>query len=55
MFQRTSDDISRFTPINIHKDEPEAPKVRDTVTKERDSEEYENHDMTDPQRPVDPP
>ena len=40
MFQRTSDDNSRFTLINIHEDESEAPRVRDTVTKERASEEY---------------
>ena len=50
LFWRTSDDSSvrRFTPINIHEDEPEDPRVRDTVTKERDSEEYKNHDMTKP-------
>ena len=47
MFQRASDDISIFTPINIHEDEPEAPKVRDTVIEQRDSEEYK--------RVVDPP
>ena len=38
--------VRRFTPINIHKDEPEALRVRDTVAKERASEEYKNHDMT---------
>ena len=48
MFQRTSDDIlvRRFTPINIHEDEPEDTRVRDTVVEERASEEYKNHDMT---------
>ena len=37
--QRTSDDslVRRFSPINIHDDEPEAPKVRDTLKKERAS------------------
>ena len=36
LFQRTSDDSSvrRFTPINIHEDEPEFPRVRDTMTEE---------------------
>ena len=47
LFQRKSDDSSRFTPINIHEDEPEAPRVKDTLTKERASEEYK--------REVDPP
>ena len=47
MFQRKSDDNSRFTLINIHKDEFESPRVRDTMTKERASEEYK--------RTVDPP
>ena len=46
LFQRTSEDNSRFTPINIHKDEPKALRVRDTVT-ERASEEYK--------RVIDPP
>ena len=46
LFQRKSDDSSRFTPINIHEDEPEAPRVKDTMTEERASEEYKNHDMT---------
>ena len=48
LFRRTSDDSSvrRFTPINIHEDEPEAPRVRDIVAKERASEEYKNHDIT---------
>ena len=40
LFQRKSDDNSRFTPINIHEDEPEAPRVRDTVTEEIALEEY---------------
>ena len=47
LFRRTSDDHSRFTPINIHKYEPEAPRVRDTVIEERASEEHK--------RAVDPP
>ena len=47
MFRRTSDDSSRFTSIKTHEDEPEAPRVRDTVTKERALEEYK--------RAVDPP
>ena len=47
MFRRTSDDSSRFTPINIHEYELEAPKVRGTMTEERDSEKYK--------REVDPP
>ena len=48
MFRRISDDSSvrRFTPITIHEDESEAPRVRDTVAKEIDLEEYTNHDMT---------
>ena len=40
MFRRTSDDSSIFTPINIHKDESEAPRIRDAMTEERDSEAY---------------
>ena len=44
---RTSDDSSSFTLINIHKDEPEAPRVRDIMTEERASKEYK--------RAVDPP
>ena len=47
MFRRISDDSSRFTPINLHKDEPEAPRVRNTVTEERALEEYK--------RAADPP
>ena len=47
MFRRTSDDSSRFTPINIHEDEPEATRVKDTVTEERASKEYK--------RAIDPP
>ena len=39
MFQRTSDDSSRFTPIRKHKDEPEA-----SIVKERASEEYKEND-----------
>ena len=35
LFRRTSDDISRFTPIRIHEDELEA-----SIAKEKDSEEY---------------
>ena len=40
LFRRTSDDNSIFTPINIHEDEPEAPKARDTMMEERALEEY---------------
>ena len=40
MFQRTSNESSRFTQINIHEDEPEAPRVRETMMEERASEEY---------------
>ena len=40
LFQRTSDDNSRFTPISIHEYEPEASQVKDTITKEKASEEY---------------
>ena len=47
MIRRIRDNSSRFTPINIHEDELEAPRVRDTVTEERNSEEYK--------RVVDPP
>ena len=47
MFRRTSDDSSRFTPINIHKDEPKSPKVKNNMMEERASEEYK--------RVVDPP
>ena len=47
MFQRASDEIPRFTPINIHKYEPGAPRVKDTVMEEIASEEYK--------RAVDPP
>ena len=32
LFRRTSDGNSKFTPINIHKDEPEVPRVKDTMT-----------------------
>ena len=39
LFRRTSDDSSRFTPISIHEDEPEAFRVKDTIAKERASEE----------------
>ena len=46
MFQRTSDESSIFSPINIHEDEPEAPRVKDTVVEKRALEEYKNHDMT---------
>jgi len=44
LFRRTSDDNSKFTPI---KHEPEAPRVRDTMTGEIAPEEYK--------RAVDPP
>ena len=40
LFLTTSDDSSRFTSINIHEDELEAPRVKDTVAEERASEEY---------------
>ena len=40
LFWRTSDDNSRFTPINIHEDELEAPRVRETMIEEKSSEEY---------------
>ena len=45
--QSISDDslVRTFTPVNIHEDEPEAPRFRDNVTKEISSEEYKNHDM----------
>ena len=48
MFRRISDDnsIRIYTPINIHEDEPEASRVRDTVAEEGALEEYKNHDMT---------
>ena len=47
LFWRTSDDnsVRRFTPINIHEDEPKYLKVKDTMKEERASEEYKNHDM----------
>ena len=35
LFQRTSDNSSRFTPISIHEDELEA-----SIEKEKTSEEY---------------
>ena len=35
LFRRKSDDSSRFTPISIHEDEPEA-----SIEKEKASEEY---------------
>ena len=40
LFQRTSDDNSKFTPI---KHEPEAPKVKDTMEKEISLEEHEEN------------
>ena len=45
MFRRTSDDSSvrRYNPINIHEDEYEAPRVRDTMVEETTLEEYKNH------------
>ena len=48
VFRRTSDNgsVRRFTPINIHEDELEASRVRDTVVEEWALEEYNNHDMT---------
>ena len=48
MFQRTSDEnlVRLFITVNPHEDGPEASKVRDTVTEQRASEEYKNHDMT---------
>ena len=38
MFQITSDDSSRFTPISIHEDEPKA-----SIVIEKDSEEYKEN------------
>ena len=48
LFRRTSDDslVRRYNPINIHEDEPESPRVRDTVAEERDLEEYKNNHIT---------
>ena len=43
LFQRTSNDSSRFTPIRIHEEEPEASQVKDTIAKERGSEEYKDN------------
>ena len=48
MFRRTSDENSRFTPINIHEYEPEAPRVRDIMKEERASEKYKK--AADPPR-----
>ena len=46
--RRTSDgnSVRRYNPINIHEDEFEGPRVRDTIVEERATEEYKNHDMT---------
>ena len=38
LFQRISDDSSRFTPISIHEDETEA-----SIAKEKYSEEYKEN------------
>ena len=38
MFQRTSDNSSRFTPISIHEDEHET-----SIAKEKASEEYKEN------------
>ena len=38
LFRRTSDDSSIFTPISIHKYEPEA-----SIENKRDSEEYKEN------------
>ena len=43
MLRRTSDDSSIFTPISIHEEEPEASQVKDTMAKERASEEHEEN------------
>ena len=52
MFRRTSYDnlVRIFIPINIHEDEPKAPRVRDTMTEERASEEYKR--VVDPPREI---
>ena len=42
-FQRTSKESSSFTPISIHEEEPEASWVKDTIAKERASEEYKEN------------
>ena len=36
-------------------EELEAPRDKDTMTKERASKEYKNHDMTKPQKATHPP
>ena len=45
MFRRTSDDSSvrRYNPISIHEDELEAYQVKDTIAKEKSSEEYKEN------------
>ena len=43
LFRRTSDDSSIFTPISIHEEELEASRVKDTIVKERASEEYKEN------------
>ena len=40
--------------LQQNEEESEAPKDKDTVIEERSSEEYKNHDMTKPQRGIDP-
>ena len=58
MFRRTNDNGSSITlkedSLQQNDKEPEAAKDKDTVMEERASEEYKNHDMTKPQRGIDP-
>ena len=46
MYRRTSDDSSIFTPISIHEEELESSWVKDTMEKERASEEYEENGIS---------
>ena len=43
LFRRTSNDSSRFTPIRIHEEEPEASWFKDTLAKERASKEFKEN------------
>ena len=36
-------------------EEPEVPRTRDTIMEEMIQENHEDHDLTEPQEPVDPP
>ena len=40
------DDSSRFTPIRIHEEEPEASQAKYTMVKERASEEYKENGIS---------